>query len=55
MLFPLGRTAEAGREIEQVVAIAAPSRNPLVKARAWTAQAHSCRTRAATSAWRTAS
>ena len=39
MLFRLGRTAEAGREIDTVVAIAARSTNPLVKARVWTSQA----------------
>jgi len=39
MLFPLGRTADAGREIEQVMAIAAQSRDRMLEARAWTAQA----------------
>jgi len=38
LLFPLGRTEEAGHEIELAVAVAGRSRDPLVRARAWTAQ-----------------
>ena len=38
-LFPLGRTAEAARELERVLEIGDASDNPLLKARAWSLQA----------------
>lgn len=38
-LFPKGRTADATREMERVVAIGNASSDPLLKARAWTLQA----------------
>ena len=39
LLFPLGRSSEAAREVDAVAAIADRSSDATVKARAWTAQA----------------